>query len=74
MITEQQRRALFALREALHLCEGAEVSVSADLTKPRIHVICCDPTHKTFRTGQHSAGPLLEASFVDFLLSEHPEQ
>lgn len=25
MITESQRRALFALREALHLCEAAEV-------------------------------------------------
>lgn len=73
MITEAQRRALFALREALHLCEGAEVSVSADLTKPRIHIICCDPTHLTFRLGTHSAGPTLEAAFVDFLLAEHPE-
>lgn len=25
MITEEQRRALFALREALRLCEGANV-------------------------------------------------
>lgn len=73
MITEAQRRALFALREALHLCEVAEVSVSADLTKPRVHVICCDPTHKTFRTGTHTAGALLESSFVDTLLAEHPE-
>lgn len=27
MITEPQRRALFALREALHLCEGAGVVI-----------------------------------------------
>ena len=29
MITEAQRRALFALREALRLCEGAEISILA---------------------------------------------
>lgn len=30
MITEEQRRALFALREALRLCEGAGVSIIND--------------------------------------------
>lgn len=30
MISEEQRRALFALREALHLCEVAEVVVRND--------------------------------------------
>lgn len=29
MITEEQRRAMFALREALRLCEGADVHVVA---------------------------------------------
>lgn len=29
MITEEQRRALHALREALRLCEGADVHVVA---------------------------------------------
>lgn len=73
MITEAQRRALFALREALHLCQGAEVSVSADLNKPRVHVICCDPDHLTFKTGKHTSGPKLDADFVSGLLAEHPE-
>lgn len=30
MITEEQRRALFALREALRLCEAAKVWVDAN--------------------------------------------
>lgn len=30
MITEAQRRALFALREALHLCESEEIVVRKD--------------------------------------------
>lgn len=72
MITEEQRRALFALREALHLCEGADVSVSAKLNGGAVHVICATEMG-CYRTGTVTKGPFLKALDLDRLLAEHPE-
>ncbi|QJD55197.1 hypothetical protein Psm1vBMR14_gp45 [Pseudomonas phage MR14] len=62
-MTEEQRRALFALREALRLCEAARVSIWAN-TVPSISV---------FLTHYSEACQDLTASDINRLLSEHPE-
>lgn len=65
MITEEQRRALFALREALHLCEGADIFIS--------------PAVEGIRIGGAEGGTLgyfdegLRPSNIDAVLQEHPE-
>lgn len=63
MITEEQRRALFALREALDLCEGARIGIWAN-TQPGISVL----------VAHYSEGSQdLSAADIDRLLAEHPE-
>lgn len=62
-MTKEQRRALFALREALNLCEAARVSIWAN-TVPGISV---------FLTHYSESCQDLTASSIDRLLSEHPE-
>lgn len=71
MITEAQRRALFALREALHLCEEARVTVSysADLV---VHVCTWDSSEDLIADASSETEDLL-ASDIDALLAEHPE-
>lgn len=71
MITENQRRALFALREALHLCEGAAVSVSAGLTSQCVHVICTQ--YNVYAAGAVSFGAVLGSATIDELLAANPE-
>lgn len=70
MITEEQRRALFALREALHLCEGAGVEVVADAHQNWgeliIHV--AGVTNLPLDTGD-----MLTVADIDAVLQEHPE-
>lgn len=61
MITEAQRRALFALREALHLCAAANVHVDA-----RRENVLIDP-HKS------EWGYKLESADIDAILAEHPD-
>lgn len=66
MITEEQRRALFALREALHLCEGADVHLYAGMHQgsgfTRLELSKNDWMDDEFA-----------ATDVDALLAEHPE-
>jgi hypothetical protein len=66
MITEAQRRALFALREALHLCEGADVSLSHDLDHLRLDV------GRGLDVVTLEAGHIGSAEVAQFLV-EHPE-
>ena len=68
MITEEQRRALFALREALRLCEGAGVEVHP----------CQDNWVGVSPIGGVefflcSESDVLLPSDIDRLLAEHPE-
>lgn len=70
MITEEQRRALFALREALRLCEGADVLIQArecDIGDEHQQEITVGEqwyyTHKSF----------LSVEDIDIVLQEHPE-
>lgn len=66
MITEEQRRALFALREALRLCEGAGVEVVCqEVLDNGIEVNFGNSVWPCF-------GSLL-ASDLSKLLAEHPE-
>ena len=65
-MTEEQRRALFALREALRLCEGADVHLytwnhggSAE--------VCLNLGESDWMDDEFATGD------VDRLLSEHPE-
>lgn len=68
MITEEQRRALHALREALRLCEGAAVEVHpcqdnwvGVSPSTQVGFFLCSETD------------VLRASDIDRLLAEHPE-
>lgn len=67
MITEAQRRALFALREALKLCEGADVCLSHDLDHLRLDVGRW-PNAVTLECGH------IGSAEVARFLAEHPEQ
>jgi len=71
MITEEQRRALFALREALHLCDAARVtvSVSADL----VVQVCLWDEKFDLTADESSDSEDLLAKDVDRLLAEHPD-
>jgi hypothetical protein len=66
MLTEEQRRALHALREALRLCEGADVHLYSGMGQGTgytyVHIGFDD-----FNDGE------FKASDVDCLLAEHPE-
>lgn len=66
MITEAQRRALFALREALHLCEAAEVEVYQAIG-------CVGVGASDFKWTEHSEGENLHSADITRLLAEHPE-
>lgn len=67
MISEEQRRALFALREALHLCEGADV-----------HLYSCMRQGSGLTSLQIGRDDFNDDEFavedVDRLLAEHPEE
>lgn len=64
MITEEQRRALFALREALRLCEGAGMAIDANAGESvRLWV----------GSDCKLAAEYLQADTVAQLLQEHPE-
>ena len=65
MITEAQRRALFALREALHLCEGAHVRV---YMSPGYD---CLETAIDFDRSQHFGD--MRAEDITAVIAEHPE-
>lgn len=60
MITEAQRRALFALREALHLCDEAGIYISPE------------NDYDGYRRVLEIGGQL-QVSDVDRVLAEHPE-
>lgn len=64
MITEAQRRALFALREALHLCEGAEVWIDANGGESIRLWVASDCK---------LAADRLRVSDLNQLLAEHPD-
>ncbi|MNE82637.1 hypothetical protein D3C81_773740 [compost metagenome] len=70
MITEEQRRALFALREALHLCEAAGVLIQAREShigdEHQQEITVGDNWHYTRES-------FLRAENVDAVLAEHPE-
>lgn len=71
MITEAQRRALFALREALHLCDGARVAVRAT-TSP----FQGDEYQQEIQVGNdfhYTCEEFLSTENIDAILSEHPE-
>lgn len=68
MITETQRRALFALRETLHLCDEAGLLIYARAEGVRV---CNNGGDVQF--GTTSRNIWLEASDVDRLLAEHPD-
>lgn len=69
MITEAQRRALFALREALHLCDEALIMLSLNDDGPGMTVETVGPSAVLAEVGVY-----LWAGDVDTILSEHPEQ
>ena len=70
MITEAQRRALFALREALRLCDAAQVLIQArecslgDFNQQEIAV--GDNYHYTSES-------FLSAENIDTVLEAHPD-
>lgn len=70
MITEAQRRALFALREALHLCEGADITVSPCSDS---YVQVATWTLGNLDSEICSDSEDLLASDIDRLLAEHPD-
>lgn len=63
MITEAQRRALFALREALHLCEGAGVVIAGNGYREVSVKLDCSEWATDFCDEDVTA-----------FLAEHPEQ
>lgn len=65
MITEEQRRALFALREALRLCEQARIYVS-----PQDDY---DGYRCVLEVGGHDSFGQLTVADIDAVLQEHPE-
>lgn len=69
MITEEQRRALFALREALRLCEGANLSLSLNTDGPGLALEALGASGRVLA----HYGVCLVAEDIDRLLAEHPE-
>lgn len=71
MITEEQRRALFALREALRLCECAGVMIQA-----RENRLGSDDQQQEISFGQYfkyTHDSFLNAEDIEAVLQEHPE-
>lgn len=68
MITEQQRRALFALREALHLCDRAYLMLSLNDDGPGLTIETLNPS-----TVLAQVGVYLSSEDIDRLLAEHPD-
>lgn len=71
MITEAQRRALFALREALRLCDEAQVTVSA--SADLVVQVCLWDEKFDLIADESSDSEDLMAKDVDRLLGQHPE-
>lgn len=69
MITEAQRRALFALREALHLCDDALIMLSLNDDGPGMAIEALDQ-----RVVLAEIGVYLTRDDVTAVLDEHPEQ
>lgn len=69
MITKEQRRALFALREALNLCDSAHLMISLNEDGPGLTVesLLSGPTTLA------SVWFYLCATDIYALLAEHPE-
>lgn len=65
MITEEQRRALFALREALHLCAAEGMTVSEAIGGVAVYGPGCSSLI-------YSENDLTVTAVEDFL-AEHPE-
>lgn len=68
MITEEQRRALFALREALHLCDEAGLMLSLNDDGPGMTIEEI-VSGKVLDEVEHFLG----AYDIDGILAEHPE-
>lgn len=64
MLTEEQRRALHALREALRLCEGAGMAIDANAGESVRLWIGSDCI---------AATEYLQPDVIDQVLQEHPE-
>jgi len=71
MITEAQRRALFALREALHLCDAARVTVSA--SADLVVQVCLWDEKFDLIADESSNSEDLMSKDVDRLLGQQPE-
>lgn len=70
MITEAQRRALFALREALQLCEKSSIWVQAREGSPG----CLLQQEVTIGVAFHYTGEsFLSSENIDAILAEHPD-
>jgi hypothetical protein len=65
MITEAQRRALFALREALNLCVDARIILSLNEEGPGMVIEA--------QEFQYPVHVYLVNTDIDTLLAEHPE-
>lgn len=65
MITENQRRALFALREALHLCDDAGMTVSEVIGGVGVY-------DQNIRL-MFSSDDDLAVADLDAFLAEHPD-
>lgn len=65
MITEEQRRALFALREALHLCEVSKVRVESTPGYGGEQCLSIELNRESWFA--------FRAEHVDEFLAEHPE-
>lgn len=68
MITEAQRRALFALREALHLCDDALIMLSLNDDGPGMAIEALDQ-----RVVLAEIYVYLTRDDVTAVLDEHPE-
>lgn len=68
MITEAQRRALFALREALHLCDESHLMLALNDDGPGMTIETVGPSSVLAEIGVY-----LWAGDVETILTEHPE-
>lgn len=68
MITEQQRRALFALREALSLCDDAGLNLTLNDGGPGMSIECF-----VTDTSLSEIGVYLCSTDIDAILEAHPD-
>ena len=68
MITEAQRRALFALREALRLCDEAHLMLSLNDDGPGMTIEAIDPAAVLAEVGVY-----LAQSDISDVLEAHPD-